>query len=156
MIPRLKTIYEKDIKRLLAHSSVAQIGYITLAFAIGTKASIAAGFIHMFNHAIIKGGLFIAITSLGFFIQKRVFGRIYLSNIWSNSLLFSLLSKLHKSNVVFLTNLDLLFWTFSIRLKCWPSAISRIIYLFVPLFVHGIDHKNPLYTVELWFTGDVG
>ncbi len=68
----IMAIYEKDIKRLLAHSSVAQIGYITLAFAIGTKASIAAGFIHMFNHAIIKGGLFIAITSLGFYIQKRI------------------------------------------------------------------------------------
>ncbi len=68
----IMAIYEKDIKRLLAHSSVAQIGYITLAFAIGTKASIAAGFIHMFNHAIIKGGLFIAITSIGFYIKKRV------------------------------------------------------------------------------------
>ena len=68
----IMAIYEKDIKRLLAHSSVAQIGYITLAFAIGTKASIAAGFIHMFNHALIKGGLFIAITSIGFYIKKRV------------------------------------------------------------------------------------
>ena len=53
----IMAIYEKDIKRLLAHSSVAQIGYITLAFALGTKASIAAGFIHMFNHALIKGCL---------------------------------------------------------------------------------------------------
>ena len=68
----IMAIYEKDIKRLLAHSSVAQIGYITLAFAIGTKASIAAGFIHMFNHALIKGGLFIAITSISFYIKKRV------------------------------------------------------------------------------------
>ena len=68
----IMAIYEKDIKRLLAHSSVAQIGYITLAFAIGTKASVSAGFIHMFNHAIIKGGLFIAITSIGFYIKKRV------------------------------------------------------------------------------------
>ncbi len=68
----IMAIYEKDIKRLLAHSSVAQIGYITLAFSIGTKASIAAGFIHMFNHAIIKGGLFIAITSISFYIKKRV------------------------------------------------------------------------------------
>ena len=68
----IMAIYEKDIKRLLAHSSVAQVGYITLAFAIGTKASVAAGFIHMFNHAIIKGGLFIAITSIGFYIKKRV------------------------------------------------------------------------------------
>ena len=68
----IMAIYEKDIKRLLAHSSVAQIGYITLAFAIGTKASIAAGFVHMFNHALIKGGLFIAITSISFYIKKRV------------------------------------------------------------------------------------
>jgi multicomponent Na+:H+ antiporter subunit D len=68
----IMAIYEKDIKRLLAHSSIAQIGYITLAFSIGSKASIAAGFIHMFNHALIKGGLFMAITSIGYYLQKRI------------------------------------------------------------------------------------
>jgi len=68
----IMVIYEKDIKRLLAHSSIAQIGYITLAFAIGTKASVAAGFIHLFNHALIKGALFMAITSMGFYINKRI------------------------------------------------------------------------------------
>lgn len=68
----IMAIYEKDIKRLLAHSSIAQIGYITLAFAIGTKASVAAGFIHMFNHALIKGALFMAITSMSFYLNKRM------------------------------------------------------------------------------------
>ncbi|MDA9165217.1 monovalent cation/H+ antiporter subunit D family protein [Alphaproteobacteria bacterium] len=68
----IMAIYEKDIKRLLAHSSIAQIGYITLAFAIGTKASVAAGFIHLFNHALIKGALFMAITSMGYYINKRI------------------------------------------------------------------------------------
>ena len=68
----IMAIFEKDIKRLLAHSSIAQIGYITLAFAIGTKASVAAGFIHLFNHALIKGALFMAITSMGFYINKRI------------------------------------------------------------------------------------
>ncbi|MDA9806721.1 monovalent cation/H+ antiporter subunit D family protein [Alphaproteobacteria bacterium] len=68
----IMAIYEKDIKRLLAHSSIAQIGYITLAFAIGTKASVAAGFIHLFNHALIKSALFMAITSMGFYINKRI------------------------------------------------------------------------------------
>ena len=68
----IMAIYEKDIKRLLAHSSIAQIGYITLAFAIGTKASVSAGFIHLFNHALIKGALFMAITSMGFYINKRI------------------------------------------------------------------------------------
>ena len=68
----IMAIFEKDIKRLLAHSSIAQIGYITLAFAIGTKASVAAGFIHLFNHALIKGALFMAITSMSFYINKRI------------------------------------------------------------------------------------
>ncbi|MDC1260315.1 proton-conducting transporter membrane subunit [Pseudomonadota bacterium] len=68
----IMAIYEKDIKRLLAHSSVAQIGYISLAFSIGTKASIASGFIHMANHALIKGGLFMAVTSMGYYLQRRI------------------------------------------------------------------------------------
>ena len=48
-------IYEKDLKKLLAQSSIAQIGYITLAFSVATISSIGAGFIQA-NHAIIKPG----------------------------------------------------------------------------------------------------
>ena len=54
-------IYEKDIKLLLAHSSVAQIGYIALGFGLATSASVAASFVHIGNHALIKGGLFMAV-----------------------------------------------------------------------------------------------
>ena len=57
----LMAIYEKDIKLLLAHSSVAQIGYIALGFGLASKASVAASFIHIGNHALIKGGLFMAV-----------------------------------------------------------------------------------------------
>jgi len=54
-------IYEKDIKTLLAHSSVAQIGYIALGFGMASSASVSASFIHIGNHALIKGGLFMAV-----------------------------------------------------------------------------------------------
>ena len=54
-------IYEKDIKLLLAHSSVAQIGYIALGFGLASSASVAASFVHIGNHALIKGGLFMAV-----------------------------------------------------------------------------------------------
>ena len=64
-------IYEQDLKKLLAQSSIAQIGYITLAFAIATPASISAGFIHMANHAIIKGGLFMAVGAITAAIGRR-------------------------------------------------------------------------------------
>ena len=56
-------IYEPDIKKLLAHSSVAQIGYIALGFGLVTPAGVSAGFIHIANHALIKGGLFMAVGS---------------------------------------------------------------------------------------------
>ena len=49
-------IYENDIKKLLAFSSVAQIGYIALGFAVATTAGVTAGFVHIGNHALIKGG----------------------------------------------------------------------------------------------------
>ena len=64
-------IYENDLKKLLAQSSIAQIGYITLAFSIASISSISAGFIHMANHAIIKGGLFMAVGAMAVAIGKR-------------------------------------------------------------------------------------
>ncbi len=57
-------MYEGHIKRLLAMSSVAQIGYIILGASLITKAGLTASTAHMFNHALAKGGLFLAIAGL--------------------------------------------------------------------------------------------
>ena len=65
----IMAIYESDIKKLLAQSSIAQIGYITLGFGLASKSGVAAGFIHIGNHALIKGGLFMAVA--GFFTAMR-------------------------------------------------------------------------------------
>jgi multicomponent Na+:H+ antiporter subunit D len=51
---------QPDFKRLLAWSSVAQIGYIVVGFSLATQAGLAAAFVHLFNHAIIKCALFCA------------------------------------------------------------------------------------------------
>jgi len=51
---------QPDIKRMLAYSSVAQIGYITLAISLGTNAGIMAALIHIFNHGLMKAALFCA------------------------------------------------------------------------------------------------
>ena len=53
-------IFQKDVKRLLAYSSIAQIGYIVLGISLATHAGVTAGILHIFNHALIKGGLFMA------------------------------------------------------------------------------------------------
>lgn len=48
-----------EIKRLLAFSSVAQIGYIVIGIALLTETGLTAAVLHLFNHAIIKATLFI-------------------------------------------------------------------------------------------------
>ena len=45
---------------MLAYSSIAQIGYIVLGISLATEAGVTAGIVHIFNHALIKGGLFMA------------------------------------------------------------------------------------------------
>lgn len=65
-------IYQDDIKKLLAYSSIAQIGYITLAFSMNESSGVLSGFIHIFNHALIKGGLFMAVGYFAISISERV------------------------------------------------------------------------------------
>ncbi len=57
-------MFEKNLKRLLAFSSVAQIGYMMLGASLVTIAGLSAGIIHIFNHALAKGALFLAVASL--------------------------------------------------------------------------------------------
>ncbi len=55
---------QKDIKRMLAYSSISQVGYIVLGIGIGTPLGIAGGLFHLFNHAIAKGLLFLTSGSI--------------------------------------------------------------------------------------------
>lgn len=57
-------IFQPNLKRMLAYSSVAQIGYIILGISFANVNGIAAGIIHLFNHALIKGGMFLALGCL--------------------------------------------------------------------------------------------
>jgi len=57
-------IFQHDVKRLFAYSSVAQIGYITLGIALANQAGLTGSLVHMFNHAIMKGALFLAVGAV--------------------------------------------------------------------------------------------
>jgi multicomponent Na+:H+ antiporter subunit D len=57
-------VVEGHLKRLLAYSSVAQIGYILLGASFSTTAGLTAGVVHLFNHALAKGALFLAVAAL--------------------------------------------------------------------------------------------
>lgn len=58
-------LFEQNIKRLFAYSSIAQVGYILLGASFVDAMGLTASIVHMFNHALAKGTLFLAIACLG-------------------------------------------------------------------------------------------
>ncbi len=60
----LMALRQDDIKRLLAYSTVAQIGYILIGIGCASAAGAAAAVFHAFNHMLMKMGLFITAGNL--------------------------------------------------------------------------------------------
>jgi len=58
-VASLAALAQRDIKRLLAYSTISQIGYMILALGLGTTLGAAAGLFHLLNHAMFKGLLFL-------------------------------------------------------------------------------------------------
>ena len=54
-------IFQHDLKRLFAYSSVAQIGYITLGLSFDSVTGLTASIVHLLNHAVTKGAVFLLI-----------------------------------------------------------------------------------------------
>jgi multicomponent Na+:H+ antiporter subunit A len=55
---------QTDLKRMLAYSTVSQIGYMMMGLGIGTPLAIAAGLLHCLNHGFFKAGLFLTAGSV--------------------------------------------------------------------------------------------
>ena len=62
----VSAVFQDNVKRMLAYSSIAQIGYILLAIGLASQPGITAGLLHLFNHALIKGTLFLALGALSY------------------------------------------------------------------------------------------
>jgi multicomponent Na+:H+ antiporter subunit D len=66
ILPSVSAIFQVNVKRMLAYSSVAQVGYIMLGIALVSQTGLTGGISHLFNHAIIKGCLFLALGCVVF------------------------------------------------------------------------------------------
>jgi NADH-quinone oxidoreductase subunit M len=64
VIATFYAVIQKDAKRLLAYSSIAQLGYIIVGLAIGTKLSVMAAIFLAVVHAIFKGTLFMVVGAV--------------------------------------------------------------------------------------------
>ena len=67
----LLTVGQWDFKRLLAYSSVTQIGYVIFAIGLGTPLGIVGGLLHLFNHSLFKSLLFFNSGSVEFSVGSR-------------------------------------------------------------------------------------
>ena len=59
VVGALAALGQNDMRRLLAYSSISQVGYIILGLGCGTALGLAGAVLHLFNHAIFKALLFV-------------------------------------------------------------------------------------------------
>jgi len=63
-VASMVAIYQDNLKRMLAYSSVAQIGYLILGISFASQTGIMATLLHMLNHGLMKGALFLAMAAV--------------------------------------------------------------------------------------------
>jgi multicomponent Na+:H+ antiporter subunit D len=63
-VANITALRQTDLKRMLAYSSVAQIGYMLVGVSAGSVAGISALLMHVFNHSLMKGLAFLSAGSL--------------------------------------------------------------------------------------------
>ncbi|MDO6611374.1 monovalent cation/H+ antiporter subunit D family protein [Shewanella sp. 1_MG-2023] len=60
----ITAIYQQNVKHILAYSSIAQVGYMIIGYSINTSTGVMATLLHLFNHALMKGALFLALGAV--------------------------------------------------------------------------------------------
>lgn len=69
-------LVQDDLKRLLAYSSISQMGFIVGAFGIGSSLSLVGSFLHIINHSIFKSLLFLSVGIPIWLTGKRKIGEV--------------------------------------------------------------------------------
>lgn len=72
----LMALAQDDLKRMLAYSSVSQVGYVMLGFGIGTQLGIYAGLFHIVNHALAKALLFLSAGAVIYSTGSRTLSQL--------------------------------------------------------------------------------
>ena len=71
LIASMSAIYEHNLKRLFAYSSVAQLGYMVLGISFLSVSGLTSTLLHLFNHALMKAALFMALACV-MYVQGNV------------------------------------------------------------------------------------
>lgn len=72
----IKALQQTDVKKLLAFSTMAQVGEIVIAIGIANYISLVGGLSHVLNHAIMKNLLFLAIGAIIYRAKSQEINRL--------------------------------------------------------------------------------
>ncbi len=71
VVGNVTALMQTDIKRMLAYSSIGQVGYMLVGLAVGTQLGLTGTFLQFFNHAIMKGAAFLCVGALIYRLSTR-------------------------------------------------------------------------------------
>jgi len=71
MVGVILALGQRDLKRLLAYSTISQVGYVVLGLGLGTPLGVLGAILHLFNHSISKALLFLASGALEYATGTR-------------------------------------------------------------------------------------
>ena len=71
VVGNVMPLLQNDLKRLLAYSSIAQVGYMLAGLSIGTQLGLTGTFMQIFNHALMKGTAFLCAGAILYTLGTR-------------------------------------------------------------------------------------
>jgi multicomponent Na+:H+ antiporter subunit D len=69
-------IFQSDLKRLFAYSSVGQIGYIILGVSFSSATGLTGAIVHLFNHGVTKGAIFMLLGGVALVMGGTSLARV--------------------------------------------------------------------------------
>jgi proton-translocating NADH-quinone oxidoreductase chain N len=71
LVGNITALMQTDIKRMLAYSSIGQVGYMLIGLAVGTQLGLTGTFLQFFNHALMKGCAFLCVGAIIYRLGSR-------------------------------------------------------------------------------------
>ncbi len=70
-VGNITALLQTDLKRMLAYSSISQVGYMLVGIAVGTQTGLTGTWLQFFNHALMKGAAFLCAGAIIYRLSAR-------------------------------------------------------------------------------------
>ena len=71
LVGNITALMQTDVKRMLAYSSIGQVGYMLIGLAVGSQLGLTGTFLQFFNHALMKGSAFLCAGAIIYRLGTR-------------------------------------------------------------------------------------